>query len=265
MITFSYNLDCKEIILVPISDTHIGSPQFQEHCLKEVIDFIKDTPNAYCVLNGDIVDMCLPDSVGSADIYDQISPDVAVSMACLLFNPIKDKILCVTEGNHEYRQTKLTMISPLMQFCTYLGIPDKFSPNGAYLFLRLKQRSQTTKVFRVYITHGVSNSSVVGGKIKKLCDYANMIDADCYIVGHSHLPATLKQDYIMANSEAKRLFTTTRLFVNSCAYLSSMGGYGERKGYVPATISQPKIYLRLKRIYKDKGTDNIVKDMVCTI
>lgn len=257
----------KELILVPISDCHIGASNWSEHKLRETIDYVNDTPNAYCILNGDILDMCIPDSVASADTMneDTLSPAVALGLACKLFEPIKDKILLITEGNHEYRQTKLTSISPLMQFSTYLGIANRYIPNGAVLFIKFKQRDSMYRTFSVYVTHGTSNSSVVGGKIKKLQDLAQIIDADCYIVGHSHLPACFKQNYFKTIAENTSVIETTRLFVNSSAYLT-YDGYGQKKGYVPSAIAQPKIYLQLiRKANHHKSRDTIVKELNCIL
>lgn len=261
----------KEVILLPISDCHIGASNWNEHKLRETIDYIKDTENAFAILNGDILDMCIPDSVASADTMNDetLSPATALGLACKLFEPIKDKILLVTEGNHEYRQTKMTSISPLMQFCTFLNITDRYIPDGAVIFIRFRQRGSKNvngnfRTFSIYVTHGTSNSSAVGGKIKKLQDLANIVDCDCYIVGHTHLPACFKQNYFRTSVEKCAVMEETRLFVNSSAYLN-YGGYGQRKGYTPSTISQPKIYLQLVRKNSGKKLDITRKEMNCIL
>jgi len=263
MKVFNYNFDVDKITLIPISDTHIGSAEFSESRLKETIDEIKNDKDTYCLLNGDILDMCIPDSVAKGEIYDAISPAVALGIACKLFEPIKDKILMVDEGNHEARQTKMTGISPLMQFCVYLGLEDKYTPNGAYLFLNLKLKNNTNRTFKVYVIHGSSNSAKVGGKINKLSDYASMIEADIYIVGHSHLPATFKQDYLQPNETKKTIYQATRLFVNLNSYMF-FGGYGEKKGYVPSSIAQPKILLGVRRKQKN-NKEHIEQEMNCIL
>lgn len=265
--SLKYSFDFKEIILVPIADCHIGA-NINLSKLIETINFVKETKNAYAILNGDILDMCIPDSVSSAETMNDetLSPATALALACEYFKPIKDKILLVTEGNHENRQTKLTAISPLVQLCTFLEIPDKYVPEGAVLFIKLKQRGDTTntgRTFSVYVTHGTSNSSVTSGKIKKLQDLSNIIDVDCYIVAHSHLPACFKLDYYRVNPEKNSVLQATRLFVNTTAYLR-YGGYGQRKAYVPSAISQPKIYLQLKR-NQTRVKDSISKEMNCII
>lgn len=263
MKTFSYDFNYDEITIIPISDTHIGSAEFSEHRLREVVDYIVDHEKTYCILAGDILDMCIPDSVASADIYNSTSPAVALGLACKIFEKISSKILMVCDGNHEARQIKHSFISPLMQLCVFLKIEEKYAPNGAYLFLNLTQRKGVTRTYTMYIAHGSANSSKVGGKLSKLADYSNAIDADVYVVGHSHLPATFKQDYLKPSETTKSLKQFTRMYVNLCAYLVS-GGYGERKGYIPATIAQPKIILRLRR-RQSKNREQIEKEMYCIV
>lgn len=61
--------DVTEIELHIFADEHIGD----EHCdldrLKERIKYVSETPNAYCLLNGDILDNATKTSIG--DTYTQ--------------------------------------------------------------------------------------------------------------------------------------------------------------------------------------------------
>ena len=87
------------------ADEHIGD----EHCdikrLLARIEYVKNTPNAYCILNGDILDNATKTSIG--DVYMQeFNPMEQLQRAVELFEPIKDKILCITHGNHENRTYK---------------------------------------------------------------------------------------------------------------------------------------------------------------
>ena len=87
------------------ADEHLGD----EHCdvkrLIQRIEYVKNTPSAYCILNGDIVDNATRTSIG--DVYAQeFNPMEQLKRAVELFEPIKDKILLVTHGNHENRTYK---------------------------------------------------------------------------------------------------------------------------------------------------------------
>ena len=81
------------------ADEHLGD----EHCdvkrLLKRIEYVKNTPSAYCILNGDIIDNATRTSIG--DTYTQeLNPRGQLQRAVELFEPIKDKILCITKTAH---------------------------------------------------------------------------------------------------------------------------------------------------------------------
>ena len=91
-----------EIEIHTFADEHIGD----EHCdierLKKRIEYVKNTPNAFCILNGDILDNATRTSIG--DTYTQeFNPMEQLQKAVELFECIKDKCICITHGNHENR------------------------------------------------------------------------------------------------------------------------------------------------------------------
>lgn len=46
------------------ADEHIGDEFSDLESLKKRIEYVKNAPNAYCILNGDILDNATTDSVG---------------------------------------------------------------------------------------------------------------------------------------------------------------------------------------------------------
>jgi len=91
-----------DIYLYAIGDVHIGDKGFtkeSEEKLKGYIDFIRKTPNAFCVLQGDVLNNATRLSKSSPfeqnmDLKEQIEKAVE------LFKPIKHKILGSINGNH---------------------------------------------------------------------------------------------------------------------------------------------------------------------
>ena len=87
------------------ADEHIGDEHSDPKRLLERIEYVKNTPNAYCILNGDIIDNATKTSIG--DTYTQVfNPMEQLAKAVEMFEPIKDRILCITHGNHENRTYK---------------------------------------------------------------------------------------------------------------------------------------------------------------
>lgn len=85
-----------------ISDTHLGDENSDIELLRQIINFIKDTPECYCILLGDILNTATKNS--KSDIYSEtLNISQAQKLAIELLTPIKDKILAMVPGNHENR------------------------------------------------------------------------------------------------------------------------------------------------------------------
>ena len=109
----TFEVPYSEIEIVPLADLHIGSPQCDELLIKEVCEYIENTPNCYTILNGDIVDNNIRNSVGSV-FEETMSPMNQVTTACYYLSKIASmgKIINITVGNHEARSEKDTGLSP---------------------------------------------------------------------------------------------------------------------------------------------------------
>ena len=73
IININLGKDLKELHIIPISDVHIGDKLTNYKLLKEVLEKIKNTPNVYTILNGDLCNTALKNS--KSDVYsDNLSP-----------------------------------------------------------------------------------------------------------------------------------------------------------------------------------------------
>lgn len=243
--------DIQELEVLIFADEHIGDPMCNMKYLQERIDYVKNTPNAYCILGGDLMDNATKTSIG--DTYTQtLSPMDQIDQITEIFAPIKKKILCAVLGNHENRSYKKEGIDPMRCICDRLGCADRYSSTGALLFLRFGKESGNRHNRRVlytfYVIHGSGGGRKEGAKAIRLADLASVCDADIYCHHHSHLPMIMKEDYYRTNLSNSSVAKVTKLFVNSSANLE-YGGYGEAQGFKPSTIDKPKIILN--GTYKD--------------
>ena len=227
------------------ADEHIGD----EHCdlkrLLERIDYVKNTPNAYCIMNGDIIDNATKTSIG--DTYSQkFNPMEQLGRAVEIFSPIKDKILCITHGNHENRTYRKEGINLSSLVATQLGLKDFYTPTSAILFLRFGKSSKNThnrKIrYTIYTLHGSGGGRKEGAKAIRLADMASIIDADIYIHSHTHLPMIMKQGFFRIDVCNSSVALVDKLFVNTAANLD-YGGYGEAGEFKPSSKETPVIYL----------------------
>ena len=245
----------RDLLLLEIhtfADEHIGD----EHCdidrLIERIEYIKNTPNAYCLMNGDILDNATKTSIG--DTYTQVfNPMQQLKKATDLFEPIKDKILCVTHGNHENRTYKKEGINISYLIAKQLGLEDRYTPTSAVLFIRFGELASGKKetngsgnlrkaCYTMYVLHGSGGGRKEGAKVIRLADMASIIDTDIYVHSHTHLPLIMKQGFHRLDAKNSTVSCVDKLFVNTSANLK-YGGYGEAGEFKPSSIETPVIFL----------------------
>lgn len=234
-----------QIELHTFADEHIGDEHSDIKRVLQRIEYVKNTPNAYCILNGDIIDNATRTSIG--DTYTQVfNPMEQLERAIELFAPIKDKILCITHGNHENRTYKKEGVNISKLIAAQLGLTDRYTPTSATLFIRLGKdvpAHHYRKVrYTVYVLHGNGGGRKEGAKAIRLADMAGIIDTDIYIHSHTHLPMIMKQAFHRVDNNNSTVSLVDKLFVNTASNLS-YGGYGEAGAFKPNSNDTPIIYL----------------------
>lgn len=244
--------DIKQLEIHTFADLHIGDKNCDTSLVMENIKTVKENPNAYCILNGDIMNNATKTSI--SDSYaEEIPPMEQLDTAVRLFEPIKDKILAINSGNHENRTYRKEGIDLMAVVAKQLGISDKYSRESSFIFLRfgeisrgMKESSGTGKVrkvcYTIYCNHGSGGGRKEGAKAIRLADMASIVDADIYIHSHTHLPMIFKQAFHRADIPNSYIGVVNKLFVNTAATLN-YGGYGEQYEYKPSSKESPTIYL----------------------
>ena len=243
--------ELESVELHTFADEHIGDEQCDMKRLMERIEYVKNTPNAYCILNGDILDNATKTSIG--DTYTQVfNPMEQLAKAVEIFSPIASKCLCITHGNHENRSYK-EGINLSRLIAEQLGLGDKYTPTSAVLFIRVGEDSSGKKetngsgknrqiCYTLYALHGSGGGRKEGAKANRLADMASIIDTDIYIHAHTHLPMVMKQGYHRIDPRNSTVSLVTKLFVNTASNLN-YGGYGEAQEFKPGSKDTPVIYL----------------------
>lgn len=240
--------DMDRLTILPIGDTHLGDPHADEELLRKRIEFIATHENCYTILCGDILNNAVRQSV--SDVYsERYSPMQAIQYAVELFEPIKHKIIGIVDGNHEARSYKDSGVALGQIIADELGLSDKYCSEGLFIFLRFGQNNkretngsgkQRKLCYTIYACHGNGGGKKVGGKLNALEDLAGIVDADCYVAGHVHLPGNFKENYFRVDARNSVVTSVEKTFVSLSAYLK-YGGYGQRMGFKPASLSAPII------------------------
>lgn len=241
--------EAKEIRIHIFADWHIGDSECDMRQIKEQVEEVKRDNFAYCILNGDLINNATKNSV--SDCYSATMPPMEQMKTLVeILSPIKNKILCITSGNHERRTYKSDGVDIVQLVARELGLADKYTDSGAVLFIRfgwnkLRKRKHW---YSVYVAHGCGGGKKAGGKANRLEDLVAIVDTDIYIHSHTHLPLVMKQDFIRSDPNNSSLSQITKLFVNTSAKLN-YGGYGEIYQFRPACKDTPVIHLNGEKKY----------------
>lgn len=265
--------DLKSVIICTLADLHIGTPECDYNYIKEQVKYIQNTPNAYCILNGDIIDNSTRNSIG--DVYSQqLNPQEQIEKAYELLSPIKDKIIAITNGNHEERTYRESGIDLMAYLAVKLGKEDVYANESAFIFLTFGVNKTHTKTdkssrikmyspiqFTIYCTHGRGGGKKEGAKAIRLADMATICDADIYIHSHTHLPMSMKESYFRVDYTRQAVVLVEKLFVNTGSALG-YAKYAEKIECKPSSKAMPKILLQ--KVYKN-GESHPQKDMICSM
>lgn len=239
------NIETLEIHL--FADEHIGDANSDIDRITQRIEYVRTHDNAYCILNGDILDYASRSSIGDIETRE-FNIMEQVGTAVELFEPIKDKIIAITTGNHENRAYKKEGIDLTKLIAMQMGLNDKYSPTSALVFVTFGQkkddhgRAGAKRTYSIYMLHGSGGGRKEGAKAIRLADMSSIVDADVYVHSHTHLPMIMKQGYYRIDRINRTTANVTKLFVNTASNLN-YGGYGEAQEYKPNSTDTPVIYL----------------------
>lgn len=243
IVGIKHNIDCNDqpIEILALGDLHIGDRYADLQLIRSLVDSVRYNGNRYVILTGDLMNTAI--AGGKSDVYaDTMNPQEQLDYCVDLLSPIRNKILTIVAGNHEERIARSTGIDTTKELAARLDLENVYRATSALLLLRFGRdfRSGDPITYSMYINHGHGGGRRPGGKLNSLQDYALVIDADCYVVGHTHLPASFKTSTFRISPQRARAVMREQLFVNTASAIS-YGGYGDRGGYQPASNSYPVI------------------------
>ena len=248
MKTIKHNLgDFKEVRILPLADLHLGDQHSDFKRIQDYLSFIKDNDNVFYILNGDLMDAAIQSSIG--DTYGaSLQPMEQLSQCVKIFEPIKDKIIAVTPGNHEQRIYKSDGLDLTQLMCDQLGIGKLYSNTSVLLFVRLGKdhihcHHGRPVLYTIYCVHGAGGGRTEGGKVNRLMQLGNICDADIFIHSHTHTPAIVRTGYYRVSAANSSVQKVDKLFINTAAALDYSGGYGELQSYKPNSIEMPILVL----------------------
>ena len=233
---FGGNVD--EINILFLGDTHTGHPNYREDIVNSVLDEIETRQNPRIILQGDLTEMALTNSVGST--YEQImTPQQQIEYWQEKLKPYADIIVGAVSGNHNQRAKKSAGIDPMKLIMQGAGIGDKF-----YNYSFVSKWAFNKGVLHGHHWHGSTSARTNAGCVRKMKKMKDVVDVDFYTMGHTH---KLIHDDIditsYPDSRNMKLKTKRYHFINTGSAVGYEDGYAEMKGYKKVMLGYPIIKL----------------------
>ena len=232
-----------DITVIPVADVHLVSPECREQEFMEFIQKVKETPNTYLVLLGDLIDNGTKSSVTNPFRATMPPSQQKREMANIL-EPVKDRILCILPGNHERRSMKDADDDPVYDIAAKLDIEHLYRENIAFVKIQLgtedaqdeHSNSKYRPCYNLVVTHGAGGGIMTGGSVNRSERFGYVIDGmDALIVGHTHKPYTTQPGKIVIDPRNNQV--TVKPFKVACATSwLDYGGYAARMMLLPSTF-----------------------------
>lgn len=233
-----------DITIVPISDVHLGSPGCMEQEFIKFIQTVKETPNVYLTLGGDLIDNGTKSSVTNPFRATMPPSQQKKEMANIL-SDVRDRILCFVPGNHERRSGKDADDDPMYDIAAKLDLEHLYRENIAFLKIQMGEKEnhkgnrnagKYRPTYVLVVTHGAS--------VNRGERFGYVIDGmDALIVGHTHKPFTTQPGKILIDTKNNKVSIRPFKVISSTSWLE-YGGYAAQKMLLPTTHCLHTLTLR---------------------
>lgn len=228
---FNEEIHKKEgLILLPITDVHLGNKHANIAYFKKFVDYILKIPNCVTILNGDLAETATKSSVGMAMFEEDMNIPDQINNLYEILKPLADagKILGMGPGNHEERVANLIGINPMQILADKLGVVY-FGYQG---FFRIVVNGIP---YKCAFHHGAGGGGTMGSKVNTSMKMNKVIaNADLYFSGHTHGRFSHEDIIYVMDEESDELVAQKRLYVVGGSFVEYWGAYPEMKALAPS-------------------------------
>lgn len=241
-VIFNAPRDAEEIVIHFVHDLHYGSREFDARRWDKILQCIRQ-PGHYCIFVGDLMENA---TVGSKSdvLYQTCPPMDQRDWVVEQFRRIgTDKIIALTDGNHERRSKKDVGAFPVYDACLLAGdgLEKRYRQHFVLcdIGVGIRMRSSSTgKAQNRYIVFAVHKAKDL--KNFSAADYVDGCDVFCF--GHDHDPKSHPRASIRYDTTRKSIsFGVTRVI--NCGSNLIYGGYAADSGYRPNAMVEYKVHL----------------------
>lgn len=258
-----YGKEDAEFSIYNVADIHLLNRGISKTHLQRDIEKIKKDPYAMFFIGGDYADWIYPwDKRFDPEAFDEeIKVTELAQLAAYIarlvvqtFSPVRRKMLGMLLGNHDLKAIRKNSQMDIHDaICRELGTPNlRYSGFSDIYFVHERgfrgckithtwePPAQFTSRLRVFIHHGMGAANTAGGKINKLKNLNDMVDADLVLMGHVHEQFAKAFLRLTPNWNCSDVDSKTTMGLITGSYLRTYSegftGYGEEKGYYPTTL-----------------------------
>lgn len=227
------------LVIVPITDVHLGSKHCNLGFFKAFLQYILETPNCYTICNGDLAETATKVSVGKGMYEENMNLPDQLKLLHELLSPLAEagKILGMGPGNHEERVANMIGMNPMEILAEKLDVPY-FGYQGFFYY---KVGGNT---YSMTVHHGAGGGGTTGSKanasekMNKVCS-----NADVYFSGHTHAKMYHPDKIFMFNDEGE-LIPKIRHYVVGGSFVEYWDAYPEMKALAPSITGLTRIEFR---------------------
>jgi hypothetical protein len=235
--------DFDEIEMLFMGDIHAGDDAHDMSAFLEDIAYLKDTPNAFAFINGDLYQAEGRHTVGVAN---KVWPVVETRHYLQrVLEPVAHKVVGVNRGNHDARVYKNGCGEDSVDaLCASLGL-HYFESGEADLCLRFGKSPNDGHAVRygIYAAHGCSGGRTEGAGLNAVARFRTIRSrADIYVMSHIHDPVSKVvrehyQDLTRGNVVEQQV-----ALVITPSY-QKRDGYAIDKNYAPKALGAARVFL----------------------
>lgn len=213
----------QDVKIYAVGDVHAGAIQSNLKGWEKFNQIILDDPNAYVILNGDLMNNATKSSV--SNLYEDIMRprDQKIYLKEHLYDLAKaDKILAIIPGNHENRSLKEADDSPLYDVAAKLDLEDIYRDNLA--IIKLTIGLNRPNAYSILSAHGSGGGTLIGSYVNKCERFAaNWEGIDIFFFGHSHKPFVTKPNKILVDAAHNTVKQHDTIVTTGASWLAYVG------------------------------------------
>ena len=227
----------EDITIIPIADVHLGARECMEQEFIKFIDSIKDKPNVYLVLGGDLINNATRSSVSNIFEETMRPADQKKEMAKILA-PVAHKILAAVGGNHERRSGKDADDDPVYDILCKLDREDVYRESMAFVKIQFGEQNGNgalNPTYSLVVTHGAGGGMLTSGAVLRGERFGYAVDGmDALIMGHTHKPFTTVPGKIVIDKCNNKVSVKPFKVINMTSWLE-YSAYAAQKMLLPST------------------------------